>query len=76
MSAIAAFDHALWDINARALGVPVWRLLGGRTRERVRACPTGFAASAARRARPRRWLSAPKRPWREALPPSRSTPGA
>jgi galactonate dehydratase len=41
MSAIAALDQALWDINAQALGVPVWRLLGGRTRERVRAYATG-----------------------------------
>ncbi|HEV2121737.1 MAG TPA: mandelate racemase/muconate lactonizing enzyme family protein [Chloroflexota bacterium] len=41
MSAIAALDHALWDINAQAVGVPVWKLLGGRTRDRVRAYSTG-----------------------------------
>lgn len=41
MSAISALDHALWDINAQQLGVPVWRLLGGRTRDRVRAYSTG-----------------------------------
>jgi galactonate dehydratase len=34
--AIAALDTALWDIKGKALGVPVWQLLGGRLRERVR----------------------------------------
>lgn len=28
--AIAAIDFALWDARAKAAGVPVWRLLGGR----------------------------------------------
>jgi muconate/chloromuconate cycloisomerase len=31
----AAVEMALWDLNARALGVPVHRLLGGRVRDRV-----------------------------------------
>ena len=31
----AAVEKALWDLNGRALGVPVHRLLGGRVRERV-----------------------------------------
>lgn len=35
-SAISAIDIALWDINAKALGVPVYRLLGGKSRDRVR----------------------------------------
>jgi galactonate dehydratase len=34
--AIGAIDMALWDIKGKALGVPVWQLLGGRTRDRVR----------------------------------------
>lgn len=34
--ALSALDIALWDIKARHLGVPVWELLGGRTRDRVR----------------------------------------
>jgi len=34
--AMAAIDMALWDIAAKALDVPVWRLLGGRFRDRVR----------------------------------------
>ncbi|WP_432970605.1 mandelate racemase/muconate lactonizing enzyme family protein [Dactylosporangium sp. CA-233914] len=33
--AISAIDQALWDLNARALGVPVHRLLGGAFRDEV-----------------------------------------
>ena len=36
MSAISAIDIALWDIKGKALGVPVYELLGGLTREKVR----------------------------------------
>src|SRR5207245_8893187 len=31
----AAVEMALWDLNGKALGVPVHRLLGGRVRDRV-----------------------------------------
>ncbi|MCC6627631.1 MAG: mandelate racemase/muconate lactonizing enzyme family protein [Chloroflexi bacterium] len=34
--AIAGIDTALWDIKGKALGVPVYELLGGPTRDRVR----------------------------------------
>jgi galactonate dehydratase len=36
MSAIAGIEMALWDILGKSLGVPVWRLLGGKMRDRVR----------------------------------------
>jgi galactonate dehydratase len=36
LAAIAAIDQCLWDISAKALGVPVFRLLGGHVRDRVR----------------------------------------
>jgi len=36
-SAMAAIDQALWDIKGKALDVPVWQLLGGRVRDKVRA---------------------------------------
>ena len=36
MSAISAIDIALWDIKGKALGVPVYELLGGKTRDKVR----------------------------------------
>ncbi len=35
-SAISGIDQALWDIKGKALGVPVYELLGGPTRTRVR----------------------------------------
>ena len=37
MTALAALDCALWDIEGKRLGVPVYRLFGGPTRERIRA---------------------------------------
>jgi galactonate dehydratase len=38
-SAVSAVDIALWDIKGKALGVPVYELLGGRTRDRVPCYP-------------------------------------
>jgi galactonate dehydratase len=35
-SALSGIDQALWDIKGKALGVPVYELLGGPTRKRVR----------------------------------------
>ncbi|MFY8216386.1 MAG: enolase C-terminal domain-like protein [Chthoniobacterales bacterium] len=37
MAAISAVDIACWDIMGKALGQPVYNLLGGKTKERVRA---------------------------------------
>lgn len=36
MSAISAIDIALWDILGQALNVPIWQLLGGKARDRIR----------------------------------------
>jgi galactonate dehydratase len=35
MSAISGIEMALWDILGKHLGVPVWRLLGGKVRDKV-----------------------------------------
>jgi len=37
LTAISAVDIALWDLKAKALGVPVYQLLGGSFRGRVKA---------------------------------------
>ncbi len=36
LPAISALDHALWDISGKAAGLPVYMLLGGAVRDRVR----------------------------------------
>ena len=36
MSAIAGIDQALWDIKGKYYGAPVYELLGGRARDRVK----------------------------------------
>ncbi len=35
-SAISGIEHALWDVAGKAAGLPVWALLGGRVRNKVR----------------------------------------
>jgi galactonate dehydratase len=34
-SAISAVEMAMWDILGQALGQPIWKLIGGKARERV-----------------------------------------
>ncbi|KAI0034675.1 enolase C-terminal domain-like protein [Vararia minispora EC-137] len=36
MSALSGLDIALWDIKGKKLGAPIWQLLGGKVRDRVR----------------------------------------
>ena len=36
MSAVSGIELALWDILGKHLGVPVWRLLGGKVRDKVK----------------------------------------
>lgn len=38
-SAISAIDIALWDLKGKALGVPIYELLGGRVRDKVVCYP-------------------------------------
>lgn len=36
VTAISGIEHALWDIFGKSVGLPVWRLLGGKVRDSVR----------------------------------------
>ena len=40
-SAISAIDIALWDIKGKRLNAPIWDLLGGKVRNKVRAIAQG-----------------------------------
>jgi L-alanine-DL-glutamate epimerase-like enolase superfamily enzyme len=42
LDALGALDMALWDIKGKALGVPVYDLLGGLSRDHVECYSTGF----------------------------------
>jgi galactonate dehydratase len=41
-SALACFDVACWDLMGQSLGVPVWKLLGGKVHARVLAYANGW----------------------------------
>ncbi len=42
LTALTGVEIALWDIAGKALGVPVWQLMGGKVRNRVRIyCDSG-----------------------------------
>ena len=41
-AAISGIEIALWDIKGKALGVPVYELLGGRCRDRLKAYGNGW----------------------------------
>src|SRR5438094_9086262 len=42
MSAISTVEMACWDIMGKALGQPVYKLLGGAVRERIRGYANGW----------------------------------
>lgn len=43
LSALSAIDIALWDIKGKALNVPIYELLGGKTRNKIRCYEVTFA---------------------------------
>jgi len=51
LAAISAIDHCLWDISAKALGVPVYKLLGGNARDKVKVYAGVYTAPDAEKAR-------------------------
>ena len=56
MTAISAVDIAIWDLMGKLAGKPVFKLLGGRTKEKIPAIiPSSMPArSTACRPRPKR----------------------
>jgi galactonate dehydratase len=46
MSALSGIDQALWDIKGKYFGVPVYQLLGGMVRDRIRAYANGWFSGA------------------------------
>ncbi len=49
-SALSGIEQALWDIKGKALGVPVYELLGGPTRFRIKVYSHAKSPSAIKRA--------------------------
>jgi L-alanine-DL-glutamate epimerase-like enolase superfamily enzyme len=47
LHAVGALEMALWDIKGKALGVPVYELLGGAARDYIDCYATGFSGSRA-----------------------------
>jgi galactonate dehydratase len=45
-SALSALEHALWDIVGKACGQPVYNLLGGPCRDRIRVYANGWSEHA------------------------------
>jgi galactonate dehydratase len=42
LHSMGALDMALWDIKGKALGIPVYELLGGKSRDHIECYSTGF----------------------------------
>ena len=42
MAALSAVEQALWDIAGKACGLPVYKMLGGPTRDRIRLYASGY----------------------------------
>jgi galactonate dehydratase len=59
---ISAIEMALWDIKGKALKLPVYELLGGKVRERVRLYANGWSFRAST---PDEFAAATERPLRD-----------
>jgi L-alanine-DL-glutamate epimerase-like enolase superfamily enzyme len=66
LDALGALDLALWDIKGKALGVPVYELLGGLSRDHVECYSTGFPSQGSLKETARACLEAGFRAFRYA----------
>jgi L-alanine-DL-glutamate epimerase-like enolase superfamily enzyme len=66
LDALGAIDLALWDIKGKALGVPVYELLGGLARDHVECYATGFPSQGSLKETARACLEAGFRAFRYA----------
>ncbi|GGH48931.1 dehydratase [Dyadobacter endophyticus] len=58
ITAFSAIEHALWDLKGKALGVPVYELLGGKLRDALKVYANINRATNERDANGRRLISA------------------
>jgi L-alanine-DL-glutamate epimerase-like enolase superfamily enzyme len=65
--AIGGLDVALWDIKGKALGVPVYELLGGLARDHVECYATGFPEGRTERDKARLCMQAGFRAYRTSV---------
>ncbi|MBZ5565741.1 MAG: mandelate racemase/muconate lactonizing enzyme family protein [Acidobacteriia bacterium] len=75
LDALGAIDLALWDIKGKALGVPVYELLGGLARDHVECYSTGFPYKGSLRETARACIEAGFRAFRHGVadPPDHRT---
>ena len=67
LDALGAIDLALWDIKGKALGVPVYDLLGGLSRNHVDCYSTGFPSKGTERETARACIQAGFRAYRTSV---------
>lgn len=69
---LGAIDLALWDIKGKALGVPVYELLGGLSRDHIECYSTGFPSKGSLRETARACMEAGFRSYRTAVVEARA----
>ena len=67
LHALGALDMALWDIKGKALGVPVYQLLGGLARDYIECYSTGVGRGSTLQERARAVIEAGFRAYRTAV---------
>ena len=67
LHALGALDMALWDIKGKALGVPVYQLLGGLARDYIECYSTGVGRGTTLQERARAVIEAGFRAYRTAV---------